>query len=152
MLDTKIRGDEMGNVILVNSGKTSGEGSNFGKTIGRGIDLSEINGYVTKETYDSLERIYGDGKTYIWGLKQKIKLDQTKVGDHMWFCSDNNYHTFAEVVYIEQENVGLSNHLWGTKKYPYIVFVNGIEKTDMTRGEVQEAVILDVKRVTLSSF
>ncbi|MEI4463757.1 P-loop NTPase fold protein [Exiguobacterium indicum] len=130
----------MGNVILVNSGKTSGEGSNFNKTIGTGVDLSETKGYVTRETYDSLKEIYGDRKTYIWGFKQKAKLDQTKVGDYMWFCSNNRYHTLAEVVYVEQENKGLSTHLWGTGEYPYIVFVNTIAKTDVTRAEVQGAV------------
>lgn len=131
----------MDNVILINSGKVNVNDSNFYSTMKLGVSLETITDYIRNEEREFLEKIYPNETVYVWGLSDVNEFANIKNNDFLWFCSENNYHSLSRVALVSKlENPKLSNKLWGTTKYPFIIFSTKIVKTNVSRSDVQTLV------------
>lgn len=128
----------MNNVILLNSGKTEGSDSNFFNSMNKGVSLSLLEEFIPNNTLQTLKSIYPDNKAYIWGLKDSNLFEKISKNDLFWFCSENIYHSLSRVIVcLKGDYALLSNEIWKTDQYPYIVFVDKPIQTKFTRSEVQ---------------
>ncbi|OME28900.1 hypothetical protein BSK63_23605 [Paenibacillus odorifer] len=93
---------------------------------------------------------FGDKQLSVWGSKKR-NWDNVKVGDIALFYSQKHFISYGKIVGKIADPV-LSNELWDTTDYKYLVFIDCIKQISIPRSKFWEELNYSDKTYIIGTY